>query len=104
MDLLPWQQPTAVFDHPSTRLARTRCCLQAMQGRETRLCLSVCRMGFVENQRDNAQGVTTACGQCQSCQWLIANTHPDLYQIPTPTVARDASPKSQSKQRPRGAS
>lgn len=31
----------------------------------------------------NGQNLATACGHCDSCQWLIANTHPSLYQLPS---------------------
>ena len=42
----------------------------------------------------NHQQVATACGHCQSCQWLIAQTHPSLYQLPSIAIAEDTSPTS----------
>lgn len=97
MDLLPWQQPT--WQYLTTHLDALPHAMLFAGNAGTGKRAFVYRFvawALCENQRDNAQGVTTACGQCQSCQWLIANTHPDLYQIPTPTVARDASPKSKA--------
>ncbi|MFW2177140.1 MULTISPECIES: DNA-directed DNA polymerase [unclassified Moraxella] len=49
----------------------------------------------------NHQGVATACGECPSCQWLMAHTHPNLYQIPPINIASESSditkPNSKSK-------
>ncbi len=42
------------------------------------------------NQKHDTQ---TACGHCESCQWLIANTHPNLYQLPKPLLEAEKSPK-----------
>ena len=54
----------AVFDHPSRRLAaRDVVCRQCRDG-ETRLRVSVCRMGFVWES-------TGQCTRCHNCLWAM---------------------------------
>lgn len=37
-----------------------------------------------------------ACGQCESCQWLIAQTHPNLYRVPASAQPQDTTPHTDS--------
>ena len=55
------------------------------------LCIVFVAWAFCQNnQKHDTQ---TACGHCESCQWLIANTHPNLYQLPKPLLEAEKSPK-----------
>lgn len=47
-----------------------------------------------QHKTTNAQGIASACGHCDSCQWLIASTHPRLYQLPLPLASADGTQKS----------
>ncbi len=49
-------------------------------------------------QQKNEQ-TQTACGQCESCQWLIAGTHPDLRILP-PIINEDDNKKAKKPSKP----
>ena len=98
-DLLPWQQQT--WAYLTTHLGALPHAMLFAGNAGTGKRAFVYRFiawALCDQKTVNQQGVATACGQCQSCQWLIANTHPDVYQIPKPSADSDtAAAKSKAK-------
>ncbi|MBS9779597.1 MAG: DNA polymerase III subunit delta' [Moraxellaceae bacterium] len=45
------------------------------------------------------KSMQTACGHCESCQWLIAGTHPDLRILP-PIISEDDTKKAKKISQP----
>lgn len=85
--LLPWQQPA--WQNMTEKFPRLPHALLFAGNAGTGKRAFVYRFvawALCQSKTHDAQGVATACGQCASCQWLVANTHPNLYQLPLPSV------------------
>lgn len=93
-DLLPWQTQTWQYltthfpDLPHAMLFAGN----AGTGKRAFVYRFVA-WALCQHKTSNAQGVARACGHCENCQWLIASTHPRLYQLPSPLVPIDGEQK-----------
>lgn len=92
-DLLPWQQQS--WAYLTTHLTALPHAMLFAGNAGTGKRAFVYRFvawALCHHKTTNEQRVATACGQCQSCQWLMVNTHPDLYQIPKPDIDSPTPP------------
>lgn len=83
-DLLPWQQQSwqYVTEHFPNLPHAMLFAGNAGTGKRAFVYRFVA-WALCQNKTTNHQSVATACGQCESCQWLVANTHPNLYRLPS---------------------
>ena len=95
-ELLPWQKDTWQYftnHYQNSTKALPHAILiggNAGTGKRAFVYRFVAWAFCQNNQKHDTQ---TACGHCESCQWLIANTHPNLYQLPKPLLEAEKSPK-----------
>lgn len=95
-DLLPWQQQswTYLTEHFPNLPHAMLFAGNAGTGKRAFVYRFVA-WALCQQKTTNHQGIATACGQCESCQWLIANTHPSVYQLPI-SLQEDTSSDNRS--------
>lgn len=83
-DLLDWQRPTWQYltEHFPNLPHALLFAGNAGTGKRAFVYRFVA-WALCQQKTVNHQNVATACGTCESCQWLIAKTHPSLYQLPS---------------------
>ena len=96
-DLLPWQQ--AAWDYMTGKFPRLPHALLFAGNAGTGKRAFVYRFvawALCQHKTQNTHDVATACGTCESCQWLLANTHPNLYQLPAPVIQHETAKTTKS--------
>ncbi len=83
-ELLPWQRTTWQYltEHFNDNVKLPHALLIAGNAGSGKRAFVYRFVAWAFCQQKSASS-ETACGKCDSCQWLIANTHPSLYQIPS---------------------
>ncbi|ELA08838.1 DNA-directed DNA polymerase [Moraxella macacae 0408225] len=93
-DLLPWQRTTWQYftEHFNDGVKLPHALLIAGNAGTGKRAFVYRFVAWAFCQQKS--NIDTACGKCESCQWLLANTHPNLYQIPPLAVSEiDKKPK-----------
>jgi DNA polymerase-3 subunit delta' len=86
-DVLPWQQSTWQYlTRHTDRLPHAMLFAgNAGTGKRAFVYRFVAWL-LCQQKHSDPHNMASACGTCDSCQWLIAGNHPNLYQLPKPST------------------